>query len=89
MKNLEAYINDKNRWRRVFGQTEINTDLHKLSTKEAADLFYNLGADLSPENLSCDGELRGRALLQKAALLKGAVRELEALGYTAPADAYF
>jgi hypothetical protein len=88
MKNLEAYIDDKNRWRRVFKQTEINSDPRKLTSKEAEDLFRNLGADLSPENLTCDGELRGRALQARAARLHGAVRELTALGYAAPADAY-
>jgi hypothetical protein len=87
MKHLQQYIEQKNSWRRVFKQEELS--ITGLTQRDADHLFRILGVDLSPENLSCDGELRGRALQAKATMLNGAVRELERMGFTAPADAYF
>jgi hypothetical protein len=86
MLHLKKYIDQKNVWRRFAGKSELQ--LEAINLAEANDLFRSLGADLSPENLTCDGELRGRALQEKAAMLKGAVKDLERMGYTAPEDAY-
>jgi hypothetical protein len=41
----------------------------------------DLENDLSPENLTCDGELRGAKLVQKANKLKAAYSELQTLSY--------
>ena len=44
-----------------------------MSKRTDAEIIRDLQGvecDLSPENLSCDGELRGRALMQKAARLR-------------------
>jgi hypothetical protein len=87
MKHLNEYISQKNRWNRFFGKPELR--IEAINQREAEDLFRSLANDLSPENLTCDGELRGSALQRKAAMLKGAVRDLEWMGYTAPEDAYF
>ncbi len=86
MKHLEQYIAEKNRWRRVFKQDELT--ITGLTQRDADDLFRTLGAALSPENLTCDGELRGAALQRKATMLRGAVKDLERMGYSAPEDAY-
>ena len=53
MKELTAYIDQKNRWNAMFKgrQYEIKT---AKGRQEVAD---SLDADLSPENLTCDGEL--------------------------------
>jgi hypothetical protein len=87
MKHLNEYISQKNRWNRFFGKPELR--IEAINQREAEDLFRSLTNDLSPENLTCDGELRGSALQRKATMLKGAVRDLEWMGYTAPDDAYF
>ena len=87
MKHLNEYISQKNRWKRLTGKPELR--IEAINQREAEDLFRSLACDLSPENLTCDGELRGSALQRKAAMLKGAVRDLEWMGYTAPEDAYF
>lgn len=39
--------------------------------------FQSLACALSPENLACDGELRGRALATKAKRLRGEWSKLE------------
>ena len=53
MKALQAYINQKNRWNAIFKgeQFELNTDKGRQRVADSLD------ADLSPENLTCDGEL--------------------------------
>lgn len=86
MVHLQRYLDQKNRWARLSGRPELR--IETINQREAAELFRSLGCELSPENLTCDGELRGRALQQKAAMLRGAVRDLEWMGYTAPEDAY-
>ena len=86
MQHLQAYLNEKNRWARFAGRRELR--IEAINQREADELFRSLGCELSPENLTCDGELRGRALQAKAAMLRGAVRDLERMGYSAPEDAY-
>lgn len=51
-------------------------DASALTPTQIRDLFESLQCDLSPENLCCDGELRGVALKRKSAMLNGALREL-------------
>jgi len=53
MKELQAYIDRKNRWNAIFKgeQFEIQTAQGRQRVADALD------ADLSPENLTCDGEL--------------------------------
>ena len=53
MKALESYIEQKNKWNAMFKgeQFEIST------AKGRRRIAQSLDADLSPENLSCDGEL--------------------------------
>jgi hypothetical protein len=53
MKALQAYIDRKNKWNAMFRgeQFEIQT---QAGRQRVADL---IDCELSPENLSCDGEL--------------------------------
>ena len=53
MKALQAYIDQKNKWNRLFKGKEYEIQTSK-GRQEVAD---SLDSDLSPENLSCDGEL--------------------------------
>lgn len=76
---LKMYIEQKNKWRRVFKQEELN--LATLTPKQARGLLDELECDLSPENLTCDGELRGAALLTKKKMLVGAMAALESGEY--------
>jgi len=73
MKNLKAYVEAKNKWNAIFGSKQYNL-------KSAADrqaLANSIDAELSPENLTCDGELsraqvqaRYKSLMAVAAELK-------------------
>ena len=53
MKALQAYVDQKNTWSKMFGG-------RVLDLKSAADrkrIAESIDCELSPENLSCDGEL--------------------------------
>ena len=54
MKNLQAYIDQKNTWGKFFGSTPIT---FPLTQAQVDSLASSLDADLSPENLHCDGEI--------------------------------
>jgi hypothetical protein len=53
MKELKAYIEQKNKWNAIFKGEQFT-----LATPEGRRrVAQSLDADLSPENLTCDGEL--------------------------------
>lgn len=76
-KALAAFIDRQNALARLFKSKEYSVD--NLTAADRAELLQALETQLSPENLSCDGELRGKALKDKAAVLNGAKAALEAL----------
>jgi len=53
MKTLEAYVESKNNWNKIFGTPAMT---FPLSQANANDLMNSIGSELSPENLHCDGE---------------------------------
>ena len=75
MKALNAYIDQKNKWNKLFKgkQYEIATSKGR---QEVAD---SLDADLSPENLTCDGELSRSQVQARYRALASAARELQKL----------
>jgi hypothetical protein len=77
MKNLTAFVAQQNFHATLFGGKQL--DVKNLTPADRAHLRDALDSALSPENLCCDGELRGRALQQKSKMLNGALRELAAL----------
>ena len=78
MKNLTAFVAQHNLHASVFGGKQF--DVKNLTRADCDQLRDALDSALSPENLCCDGELRGRALQLKSRMLNGAMRELQALG---------
>jgi hypothetical protein len=53
ISTLEALVEQENRWGAVFG----NKPLSLLSAKDRQKIADIIDMKLSPENLSCDGEL--------------------------------
>ena len=74
MKNLEAYVEHKNRWNAIFGKTAMT---FPLSQSNADDLMNSIASELSPENLHCDGEASPAHVRSKLAQLNTVQRELE------------
>ena len=70
---LKQYIDRANVMRKMFGQHEY--DLNNVFHRR--DLAQSLEYDLSPENLTCDGEVRGEALKRKYTFLTRAQQQLE------------
>ena len=71
---IEQYVDLKNGWLRMFGQ--------EWSLENANDrqrIAQSLDSDLSPENLTCDGELRGAEVKKRYNFLTRAASELKAL----------
>ena len=72
MKALTAYVEQKNRWNAIFKGEQFEV----LSAAGRKRVAQSLDADLSPENLTCDGEVRGVQLREKQAYLNQCVTEL-------------
>ena len=71
MKILNHYIEQQNRWRAIFGDEAWQLPKHALI------VHGHLENDLSPENLTCDGELTAAQARTKREYLEQALRELE------------
>jgi len=80
MKHLTKYITQQNQFASFF-PTSRTFDVKKLTPEDKQHLLDKIEGDLSPENLCCDGELRGAKLQTKARMLNGAKAELEAMGF--------
>ena len=72
MKALQAYIDQKNKWNRLFKGKEYEIQTSK-GRQEVAD---SLDSDLSPENLSCDGELSRTQINARYKQYTSAAKEL-------------
>ena len=53
ISTLEAYVEQKNVWARIFNQKHLSL----LNAKDRQKIADSIDADMSPENLTCDGEL--------------------------------
>ena len=72
ISTLEAYVAQKNAWTRIFKGKELSL----LNAKDRQAIANSIDADLSPENLTCDGELRGAQVQQKFRYLTRCAEEL-------------
>lgn len=72
ISNLEQYVDGKNRWGALFG----NKPLSLLNAKDRQKIAASLDADLSPENLSCDGELPRAEVQRRYNFLTRCAQEL-------------
>lgn len=78
ISTIEQYVADKNRWNAIFKGPQLSL----LNAKDRQKLAASLDADLSPENLTCDGEIRGAQLQAKARFLNRAAAELASIDPT-------
>lgn len=78
MKALQTYIDNKNRWNAIFRGEQFEIETAK-GRQRIAD---SLDADLSPENLTCDGELPRAEVKRRWNALASAARDLKQLDPT-------
>lgn len=72
MSNLETYLTRHNHWRDILGMTALTLD----SPEDRQALANSIEADLSPENLTCDGELSGNDVRLRYSFLVRCASEL-------------
>ena len=75
MTALQAYIDQKNKWQKLFKGPQYEIETAKGRRVVAACL----DSDLSPENLTCDGELSRAEIVQRHKVLTAAALELNKL----------
>lgn len=76
MKNLKAYVDQKNNWNAVFGGRAL---VIGQDNQRIADM---IDGDLSPENLTCDGELPRSQVQARYRQLTAAAQELQTIDPT-------
>ena len=75
---IERYVEQKNRWNALFsGKT-----LSLLNPADRQKIAESLDADLSPENLTCDGELSRTEVQKRYNFLTRAASELKSIDPT-------
>ena len=72
ISNIEQYVERKNSFAKLFGSRELSL----LIAKDRQHIANCIDADLSPENLTCDGELSGSQVRQRQAYLFRCAEEL-------------
>ena len=72
ISTLEQYVENKNRWRLIFTQKPLSL----LNAQDRQTIANSIDSELSPENLTCDGELRGAQVQQKFRYLTRCAEEL-------------
>ena len=72
MSALQEFINQKNRWYTLIGEEEFEV----ATARGRQRVGDQINHDLSPENLSCDGELSRNAVASRYRVLAAAAKEL-------------
>ena len=75
ISNLEQYVAQRNAWGKIFGQRELSL----LNANDRQSIAHMIDGDLSPENLTCDGELTRGQVQAKYNLLTRAAQELRSI----------
>ena len=69
---IEQYVEQKNQWRAIFNQAPLSL----LNGKDRQAIANSIDAELSPENLTCDGELPRSQVQARYKMLTRAAQEL-------------
>jgi hypothetical protein len=75
MKDLIRYVEQKNAWYQLFNKKPNYLDLDKPADRQR--IANMIDSELSPENLTCDGELRGDQVRARHAALVAVAKELQ------------
>jgi hypothetical protein len=75
ISTLEAFVDQENAWERLLKQPELSL----LRAEDRQRIAENLEGDLSPENLTCDGELPRSQVQARYRTLTRALEELKSI----------
>lgn len=74
-RNLNEYVQDLNKWRMIWNHLPL--DLNSATDRQR--IAESLEGELSPENLTCDGELSRSVVQARYNSLTKVCKELKAL----------
>ena len=69
---LEQYVANKNKWRAIFNQPALSL----LNAQDRQAIADGIDSEMSPENLTCDGELPRSVVQMKVRNLSRCAEEL-------------
>jgi hypothetical protein len=72
---IEQYVERKNSFAKLFGTKPLSL----LNAEDRQKIADSIDAELSPENLTCDGELSRSQVQQRYQFLTRAARELQSI----------
>ena len=72
MKSLEAFVERENKWSAIFNGKPLSLN----SAADRQKIADKIDSQLSPEHLTCDGELSASEVRQRHTFLTQAAREL-------------
>jgi len=75
IQNLETYVEMKNSWGKLFDKPALSL----LNAKDRQSIANSIDADLSPENLTCDGELPRSQVQSRYQFLTRCAQELQSI----------
>ena len=75
ISTLEAYVEQKNKWHAVFKDTQVSL----LNPVDRQTIACWIDSELSPENLSCDGELPRAEVNRRYRQLTRCAQELQSI----------
>lgn len=75
ISTLEQYVDQKNSWGKIFGSKPLSL----MNAKDRQKIADSIDADLSPENLTCDGELPRSQVQARYKMLTRAAQELQSI----------
>jgi hypothetical protein len=84
MSALTAYVDRKNAFSKLFGSKQLSLQ----NTEDRKRIAQSIDTDLSPENLTCDGELSRSQVQARYKSLTAAALELSRLDPAAAKEIY-
>ncbi len=75
ISTIEQYVERKNSFAKLFGTAPLSL----LNAKDRQKIADSIDAELSPENLTCDGELSRSQVQQRYQFLTRAAQELQSI----------
>jgi hypothetical protein len=84
MSALTTYVDRKNAWSKIFKGKQLSLQ----NSEDRKSIARSIDSDLSPENLTCDGELSRSQVQTRYKALTAAAKELARLDPVAAKEMY-
>jgi hypothetical protein len=84
MSALTTYVDRKNAWSKIFNGKQLSLQ----NSEDRKSIARSIDSDLSPENLTCDGELSRSQVQTRYKALTAAAKELVRLDPLAAKEMY-